>query len=36
VFPAVRGRDIKRWWAEPEIYTLIAQDPKRRVGYEEE
>ena len=36
VFPAVRGRDIKRWGAEPEIYALIVQDPKKRVGYEEE
>jgi hypothetical protein len=36
VFRAVRVKDIKRWWAEPEIYTLIAQDPKRRVGYVEE
>jgi hypothetical protein len=34
VFPAVRGRDIKRWWAEPEIYTLIAQDPFAHIqGY---
>ncbi|MBE0516422.1 MAG: hypothetical protein IBX41_03380, partial [Methanophagales archaeon] len=36
VFPAVRGRDIKRWNATPEIYALIAQDPKKRVGYEED
>jgi hypothetical protein len=36
VFPAVRGRDIERWNAMPEIYALIAQDPKKRVGYEEE
>ncbi|NQE06103.1 hypothetical protein C5S32_09560 [ANME-1 cluster archaeon GoMg1] len=36
VFPAVRGRDIKRWKAEPEIYALIVQDPKKRMGYEEE
>jgi hypothetical protein len=36
VFPAVRGRDIRRWNATPEIYALIVQDPKKRVGYEEE
>ena len=36
VFPAVRGRDIERWNAEPEVYALIVQDPKKRVGYEEE
>jgi len=35
VYPAVRGRDIKRWNATPEIYSLIVQDPKKRVGYEE-
>lgn len=36
VFSAVRGGDIKRWNAEPEVYVLIAQDPKKRVGYKEE
>ena len=36
VFPAVRGRDIERWNAEPEVYALIVQNPKKRVGYEEE
>jgi len=36
VFPAVRGRDIERWDATPEVYALIVQDPKKRVGYEEE
>jgi len=36
VFPVVRGRDIRRWNAMPEIYALIVQDPKKRVGYEEE
>jgi len=36
VFPAVRGRDIRRWNATPEVYALIVQDPKKRLGYEEE
>jgi len=36
VFPVVRGRDIRRWNAMPEIYALVVQDPKKRVGYEEE
>jgi len=36
VFPVVRGRDIRRWNAMPEIYALIVQDPKKRVGYEGE
>lgn len=35
VFPAVRGRDIDRWGTKPEIYVLIAQDPKTRIGYAE-
>jgi hypothetical protein len=35
VYPAVRGSDIKRWSAKPEIYALIVQDPKTRVGYTE-
>lgn len=36
VFPAIRGKDIERWKAEPEVYALIVQDPKKREGYEEE
>jgi len=35
VFPAVRGRDIKRWGAKPEIYILMVQDPDRREPYPE-
>ena len=36
VFPVVRGRDIRRWNAMPEIYALNVQDPKKREGYEGE
>jgi hypothetical protein len=36
VFPAVRGRDIKRWGVVPQIYVLVTQDPKLRYGYPEE
>jgi len=35
VYPAIRGADIERWGAKPEIYVLIVQDPKTRVGYTE-
>lgn len=33
VYPALRGKDIKRWKASPEIYILVVQDPERRRGY---
>ncbi len=35
VYPAIRGSDIKRWGAASEIYVLVAQDPKTRMGYAE-
>ena len=35
VYPGVRGRDISRWQANPEIYVLIVQDPNTREGYPE-
>ena len=35
VYPAVRGRDIKRWGSKPQIYVLIVQDVKKRRGYTE-
>ena len=35
VYPAVRGKDISRWQASPEIYVLIVQDPNTRKGYPE-
>jgi hypothetical protein len=35
VFPAIRGSDISRWGAEPSIFVIISQDPKRRIGYSE-
>jgi SAM-dependent methyltransferase len=33
VYSAVRGSDIGRWHAHPEIYVLIVQDPNTRQGY---
>ena len=35
VFPAVRGRDIRKWNAEPVYYPFIVQDPEKRKGYDE-
>jgi hypothetical protein len=35
VFPAVSGADVERWGAEPRIYILVTQDPKKRTGYPE-
>lgn len=28
VFPLLRGRDVQRWYAKPEGYTLVPCDPK--------
>src|SRR5262249_49659478 len=36
VFPGVRGADIERWGAVPNIYVLITQNPKTRIGFAEE
>jgi hypothetical protein len=33
VYPALRGKDISRWKATPEIYMLVVQDPETRRGY---
>lgn len=33
VYPAVRGADIERWGAKPEIHVLIVQELKKRCGY---
>ena len=35
VFPAIRGRDVRRWAARPEVFALISQDPQTRQGYPE-
>ena len=35
VFPAVRGRDIERWGAKPEINILMVQDPETSEPYSE-
>ncbi len=35
VYPAIRGSDIKRWLALPQIFIINVQDPKERKGFEE-
>ncbi|MDQ7035281.1 MAG: hypothetical protein Q9P01_10745 [Anaerolineae bacterium] len=35
IYPLLRGRDIKRWQANPSIHILMVQNPKTRVGYDE-
>jgi len=36
LYPLLRGRDVKRWHAEPSAYILMAQDPEKRRGIEED
>jgi hypothetical protein len=35
VYPAVRGSDIERWGAKPEIHILMVQDPIKSEPYSE-
>lgn len=35
LYPLLRGRDVKRWKAEPSIYIIMAQDPIKRRGIDE-
>jgi len=36
LYPLLRGRDVKRWHAEPSAYILMAQDPDKRQGIDED
>ena len=36
VYPLLRGRDVKRWQAEPSAHILMVQDPKTRRGIDED
>ncbi|GAH97236.1 unnamed protein product, partial [marine sediment metagenome] len=36
LYPLLRGRDVKRWHAEPSAYILMAQDPDKRRGIDED
>ncbi|OQB37005.1 MAG: N-6 DNA Methylase [Candidatus Latescibacteria bacterium ADurb.Bin168] len=35
VYPLLRGRDVKRWHAEPSAHIILAQDPVTRTGIRE-
>ena len=35
VYPLLRGRDVKRWYAEPSTYIILAQDPQMKKGIPE-
>jgi len=35
VYPLLRGRDIRRWQANPSAHIILAQDPKTRTGISE-
>lgn len=36
IYPLLRGRDVKRWMAEPSLHILMMQDPATRRGIDEE
>ena len=35
LYPLLRGRDVKKWKAEPTAYIIMAQDPVKRRGIDE-
>jgi len=35
VYPLLRGRDVRRWHAEPSAHIILAQDPETRRGIPE-
>ena len=35
VYPLLRGRDVRRWYAEPSVHIMLAQDPQTRKGIPE-
>ena len=36
LYPLLRGRDVKRWYAEPSAHILMVQDPVTRRGIDED
>jgi len=36
LYPLLRGRDVKRWCAEPSAHLLMVQDPDKRCGIDED
>lgn len=35
LYPLLRGRDVKKWYAQPSAYILMVQDPEKRRGVDE-
>jgi hypothetical protein len=35
VYPLIRGKDARKWFASSPLYVLMVQDPKKRIGYSE-
>lgn len=35
LYPLLRGRDVKKWSAEPAAYIIMVQDPQKRRGIDE-
>ncbi|MCS7265247.1 MAG: DUF559 domain-containing protein [Armatimonadetes bacterium] len=35
LYPLLRGRDVKRWYAEPSAWIIMVQDPEKRRGIDE-
>jgi hypothetical protein len=35
LYPLLRGRDVKKWKAEPSAYIIMVQDPLKRKGIDE-
>jgi SAM-dependent methyltransferase len=36
LYPLLRGRDVRRWQAQPSAYILMVQDPDKRQGYDKD
>ena len=36
LYPLLRGRDVRRWYAQPSLHILMVQDPKTRRGIDEQ
>jgi hypothetical protein len=36
LYPLLRGRDVRRWYAQPSLHILMVQDPEARKGIDEQ
>lgn len=36
LYPLLRGRDVRRWYARPSLHILMVQDPQTRRGIDEQ